>query len=111
MHFTDRQEGRVAVVAVGGRLDAAGAPLLEKHLNHLATAARPRVVVDCGELEYVSSAGLRVFLAASKQIREADGAFALANMAKIVREIFDIAGFSAIIAIHGTVAESVQACG
>lgn len=111
MHFTDRQEGRVAVVAAGGRMEAAGAPLMEQHLRHLAAEGRTRVVVDCADLEYVSSAGLRVFLAAARQAGNDQGAFALANMPKRVREIFDIAGFSAIIPIFNTVAEAVQACG
>ncbi len=111
MHFTDRQEAGVTVVAAGGRMDSIGAPLLEQHMNHLLAAGKNRVVVDCAELEYVSSAGLRVFLAAAKQIRNAQGAFALANMSKGVREIFDIAGFSTIIAIYATVAEAVKACG
>ena len=110
MHFTDRKEGEVTVVAAGGRLDSAGAPLMEQHLGQLLAAGERRIVIDCTDLYYVSSAGLRVFLAAAKQIRNAQGGFALACLKKEVREIFDIAGFSTIISIYDAVADAARAC-
>jgi anti-anti-sigma factor len=67
------------------------------------------VAVDCTEMEYISSAGLRVLLVAAKHNRAAGNRLALAALRDNPREVFEICGFAAIFAIYPTVAAAVAA--
>ena len=58
------------------------------------------VIIDCGALDYVSSAGLRVFLLAARASQRAGIPFALCALKPAVREVFELSGFSRIITVH-----------
>jgi anti-anti-sigma factor len=86
-----------------GRLDFGAAAEFQKHVEEaIARAGRApaAVIVDCAALEYVSSAGLRVFLMAARTAKPAGVLFAVCALQPSVREVFDISGFSRIIEVH-----------
>jgi anti-anti-sigma factor len=94
---------RITLVIPQGRLDFGAAPDLEKRLQEVLTAvagAPSAVIVDCGALEYVSSAGLRVFLIALRNAQRAGISFGLCALTPAVREVFDLSGFSRIITVY-----------
>jgi anti-sigma B factor antagonist len=97
--------GDIDVIAPHGRLDATTAIEIEAQLNSLIDAARLKLVVSLEELEYISSSGLRVFLASLKKIRKQHGDLRLAGLQTQVKEVFDMAGFSGLF----TIAEDEQA--
>lgn len=87
-----------------GRLDFSAAAPFQQHLEQ-ALAAAPKaaagaVIVDCGALDYVSSAGLRVFLQIARASQRAGIAFALSTLQPAVREVFELSGFSRMIPVH-----------
>ena len=91
------------LVIAEGRLDFGAAAAFQKHLERaLAGAgdAAARVLVDCAGLEYVSSAGLRVFLLGAKTAQRAGVAFALCALRPPVREVVELSGFGRIIAVY-----------
>ena len=95
--------GLSTLVIPVGRLDFGAAPGFEKRMQEIFAAARPppsAVIVDCAALEYVSSAGLRVFLLAARSAQRAGVSFALCSLMPAVREVFDLSGFSRIIAVY-----------
>ena len=67
------------------------------------------MVLDCSQLDYVSSAGLRVFLITAKRLSKVDGKLALSALTEQVREVFDIAGFSSIFRIYPSRREALAA--
>ena len=83
-------------VALDGRLDTITAPELEGFLgdNYNGTTS---IVIDCEGLTYVSSAGLRVLLAAQKKMK---GAMKLRNVCELVMEVFEMTGFADILVIE-----------
>jgi anti-anti-sigma factor len=86
-----------------GRLDFDAAPGFQQALERVLGAAgkAPAVlIIDGAALEYVSSAGLRAFLLAAKAAQRAGVAFALCTLQPAVREVFELSGFSQIMAIH-----------
>jgi anti-anti-sigma factor len=94
---------RATVVVAEGRLDFGAAAKFQKELERVlatAAAAPASVVVDCAALEYVSSAGLRVFLLAAKISQRGSVAFTLCALQPAVREVMDVSGFSRVIAVH-----------
>ena len=90
--------GAVVTMKIIGRLDTATAPALEKEIDGCAAGVQ-ELVLDCGELEYVSSAGLRVILKAQKQMN-AQGSMKLTHVSETVMEVFDITGFADILNIE-----------
>ncbi|MBS0578808.1 MAG: STAS domain-containing protein [Proteobacteria bacterium] len=96
--------GTTTVVLPEGRLDFGAAAAFEKQLTE-ALAGRggvaPRtVILDGSGLEYVSSAGLRAILLAARGAQRSGVAFSLCALKPAVREVFDLSGFSRIIAVH-----------
>ena len=82
------------VIALEGRLDTVTAPKLEEEVNANLEGIT-ELVFDFAKLEYISSAGLRVFLAAQK-IMNKQGSLTICNTSDEVKEIFDVTGFSDI---------------
>jgi anti-anti-sigma factor len=107
--------GTTTVVVAEGRLDFGAAAAFQKEIERVlaAAAAGPApVVVDCAGLEYVSSAGLRVFLLAAKLSQRGSVRFALCTLQPAVREVMDLSGFSRIIAVHADRATALaRVCG
>ena len=81
---------------------------LEHRLEAVSKLAEKNIVIDCSELHYISSSGLRVFLMALKKISAAGGRFRLCSLQDNIREIFEIAGFNTIFSIFGTVDEATK---
>jgi anti-anti-sigma factor len=95
--------GSTTVVIPEGRLDFGTAAAFEKQLQDVLTGAGTapvRVIIDGAALDYVSSAGLRAILLAARGSQKAGIAFALCALRPAVREVFELSGFSSIIAIH-----------
>ncbi len=86
-----------------GRLDFSAAAGFEKQLEQVlagAGTAPAGVIMDCAALEYVSSAGLRVFLLAARSSQRAGISFALCALKPAVQEVFELSGFSRIITVY-----------
>ena len=83
-------------VALEGRLDTTTAPEFESFLrtNYDGTGS---IIIDCKKLAYISSAGLRVLLAAQKRTK---GSMKLTNVCELVMEVFEMTGFADILVIE-----------
>ena len=90
--------GTVTALKITGRLDTSTAPALEAEIDGCVVGVR-ELVLDCGALEYVSSAGLRVILKAQK-LMNAQGSMKLTGVNKTIMEVFDITGFADILTIE-----------
>ena len=83
-------------VTLEGRLDTTTAPALDDLLTKNLMCVNT-LVIDCKELVYVSSAGLRVLLTAHKKMK---GAMKLVGVQELVMEVFEITGFVDILVIE-----------
>ena len=97
MKITKRVNGTALDIALEGRLDTTTAPELERELKDSMDAA-DTLTLDFGNLEYISSAGLRVLLGAHKAMGK-KGGLKVVNVNEIVKEVFDVTGFSDILTI------------
>ena len=86
----------ILTVALDGRLDTTTAPELEKCLSENGDGTGS-LVIDCEKLSYISSAGLRVLLAAQKKNK---GAMKLVHVCELVMEVFEMTGFADILVIE-----------
>jgi anti-sigma B factor antagonist len=92
--FNDRR-GDAVIVRLDGSLDTSTAPDAQTHLDAIANDSPALVVVDLQDVDYLSSAGLRVLLSTAKKLRP-HGALRLFGLNPTVRDVFDISGFSMI---------------
>jgi anti-anti-sigma factor len=91
------QEGNVSVLSPRGRIDSSTSPEVERACDEQIARGASRLLFDLAHVDYVSSAGLRVFLVAGKKAQRAGGRIALCNLHPTVREILAIAGFDRIL--------------
>ena len=87
-----------AVIEIVGRLDTTTAPALEKAINE-AIGDVKNLILDVKAMEYISSAGLRVLLAAQKKMQKI-GSMKLTNVCDAVMEVFEMTGFADILVIE-----------
>ena len=98
MTINKNLEGTVLTFAVEGRIDTTTAPDLEKELKgSLGNASE--LIIDFKDVEYISSAGLRVLLSAQK-IMNKQGSMKLIGVSEDIMEIFEVTGFSDILTIE-----------
>ena len=98
MTITKKQNGSTLEIALEGRLDTMTAPELEAELSSSMKGA-DSLVLDFSQLNYISSAGLRVLLSAHKVMSAKDG-MKVTNVNEIVQEVFDVTGFADILDIE-----------
>jgi anti-sigma B factor antagonist len=99
------------VLAISGYLDAHTAPSFESAIEGQIRAGHMRLVIDCSQLTYISSAGLGVFMSFLEEIREQGGDLKLAAITPKVFQVFDVLGFPQLFDIKESVDEAVAAFG
>ena len=99
MNVEIRKENAKTFVKLTGRLDTTNADQFQKDIAPLMEEAKPDYEIDCTDMEYTSSQGLRIFLMLQKAVSSKGGAMVMTNMKPQVKEVFDITGFSNIIRI------------
>ena len=85
-------------IEVVGRLDTITAPALEKAINE-SIANIENLILDFADVEYISSAGLRVLLGAQKKMQKI-GSMKVINVCESVMEVFEMTGFADILVIE-----------
>ena len=98
MTINKQMNGTALTLALEGRLDTITSPELEAELKASLPGA-DSLILDFSKLDYISSAGLRVLLAAHKTM-SVKGGLKVRNANEIVREVFDVTGFADILTIE-----------
>lgn len=102
------EEGSVHVVSIDGRVDATTTPTVEKKLEGLLKIAN-KILIDASEINYLSSAGMRLFLSMTKKMQAEGKQVVFFNMTDDVMEIIKMAGFERILKIFPSKKEAVKA--
>ena len=96
------------LLRIAGRLDAPSTPILEKDMQSLLDGGQLYFLLDFTEVEYLSSAGMRLLLSVTKKLKPKGGLLCLFSLGEEVREIIKMAGFEKILAISETEAEALK---
>ncbi len=106
--IAQRELQNVNVLELKGYLDAHTAPRLEEAFMTLLKGQRYRIVVNCRDLSYISSAGLGVFMAFIEDVRKHEGDIKLSNLSPKVYNVFDLLGFPLLYDILPDESEAVR---
>lgn len=93
------------IVRITGRLDSLTSPELEGWVDDCIEPLKGNLIMDFAQLEYISSAGLRVILNISKIMQKHGSKFSICNAQEHVREVFEISGFDSIIPLYKSMDE------
>lgn len=104
---TAERDGLI-VISLEGYLDAYTAPQFEETLQTEIKSGRCRLIVDCGKLTYISSAGLGVFMSFIEEIREQGGDIKICDLVPKVRHTFEILGFQDIFDLLSDIPSAIQ---
>ena len=99
MEIKQSEDTGVITFGLKGSLDSNSSPEFEEQLLSAVDGGANRILVDFGELEYISSAGLRVLNKASKKLKHVEGKIVLYHVEDYIREVFEIAGFDLFLPI------------
>ena len=97
MEISEKSEQGCLLMVLTGRLDGNSSPATQERVLRVIERGDKKLLLDLAGVDYVNSAGLRIFMMAAKKIKVAGGKLALCGMTPNVRELFDIAGFLTLI--------------
>jgi anti-sigma B factor antagonist len=99
---------QVSVIKVGGFIDTTTSSEVERALHSLLKQNRFNVIIDLGNVDYISSAGWGIFISEIKSIREQNGDLKLVRMIPDVYEIFELLEFHHILDVYDAVEDAVR---
>ena len=102
MNIKSEKVQNFTVLRIEGRIDTVRSSVLENEINQLFNNGEKNLILNCKEMNYISSSGLRVFLVAQKKAIALNGKLMLCNMQSGIQEIFRISGFSNLFKIFET---------
>ena len=97
MEIQTSKQNDVEIVSLNGELDTNTSLEAETHLNELRAAGVKKILLNFAELDFISSAGLRVLLANAQELINVGGELRVCNLNADVQEVFDISGFSTLL--------------
>jgi anti-anti-sigma factor len=93
MKINIQRNGDEVVVALNGELDTVTTAQIGEELNRIIEMASNQLIIDCKDLEYISSSGLRFFMQLKRHSEQLNGTVTLKNLNDDVKEVFRISGF------------------
>jgi anti-sigma B factor antagonist len=109
MDIIEEHQSGINIFKLNGRLDSNTSQGFEKKIFQAIDDGSKNMIIDFKNLEYISSAGLRVILKATKALKREEGKMMLCDMQDYVKEVFEIAGFDSFLPIVGTMDDALQA--
>lgn len=108
MQISIKATDEVKVLEFEGHLDTQTSPDAQEQMIELIEKGEKKILVHFGKLDYISSAGLRILLIAAKQLKAAGGELRLCCLNEVVKEVFDISGFTTIFNVFGSESEGLE---
>jgi anti-sigma B factor antagonist/stage II sporulation protein AA (anti-sigma F factor antagonist) len=98
----------ICVLRPRGRLDSATGPAFDEEVGRTIAGGANKLLLDMGELQFISSAGLRTVLHAAKQMKSLGGQLVLCSLNEQIKEVFEVSGFTRFLDISSSHEEAVS---
>ena len=108
MEITTRDVNDVKVVQIEGELDTGSSPNAQNQLDQLRGQGVKKILLDLTNLDFISSAGLRVLLATAQELKEDGGDLRVCSLNREIKEVFDISGFSTLLMVFDNEAKALS---
>ncbi len=104
----ERQNSAITILDISGRIDAATSSQIEEELGKKLDTGVTTLILNMKDLNYISSSGLRVILAALKRVKAKGGTIALADLQPGPGEVFKMTGFDRLFPISASVEQALE---
>ncbi len=101
-------ENGICIVELNGKIDSYNSADFEVLLNSAIEDNSNKIIIDCKELTYISSSGLRIMLQGLKKLTSINGKFAISGLNENITEVFKIAGFANIFKIYDNLNSAIE---
>lgn len=108
MEILETREGDALVLAVTGRADTVSSPIFEESVMANLEAGEIKLVLQLENLDYISSAGLRVILLTAKRIADLGGSLTLCGLQETVEKVLEVSGFLSLLRVADTLEDALQ---
>ena len=98
----------VTIVRCTGNLDTNTSIEAQEYVNKLIEDGASKLLIDLANVDFVSSAGLRILLATAKRLGGSEGGLRITGLNDVVNEVFEISGFSTILDVFASEEEALQ---
>ncbi len=105
--YTEQRDG-ASIVNLKGRVDASTSGQIHEKIMDEIEGGCNKIIIDFSEVSYISSAGLRVLIYASKAMVKSSGAFSICSVSKNIEKILQISGLTGLFDIHADVESSLN---
>lgn len=109
MEITTRTDNNVLIVDFEGRLDTQTSGSAADRMDEITAAGNKNILLNLDKLEFISSAGLRVFLRTAKQLGASGGNMKACSPNGVVKEIMEISGFDSLFDLHDSEHAALEA--
>lgn len=109
MEISEQREGNIIVLSPVGRVNNDTSRAFQTKLLSCVGSTATKILINFSGVEYISAAGLRALMMASKQSKATNGRLAIAGRTPMVKEIFTISRFSLVVQVFDTIAEAITA--
>lgn len=109
MAVTSERQNGTLIARVDGRVDGSNAREFQTELESTIDESARIVILDLGQLSYISSAGLRVILMIARTLQRREAKFGICSLSEPIREVFQISGFDKIISTHDSQEDALAA--
>jgi anti-sigma B factor antagonist len=99
MEIAEKMMGNVIIISISGRIDTITSKELDTKLNEIREENAKKIILNLAKVDYISSVGLRVLLAALKRQRQNQGSMTLVSLQPFVQNVFKITGLDKIFQI------------
>jgi len=107
MDIFEEKQNDISIFKLKGSLDSNTSPGFEEKILAAINDGSNKLVVDFKDVDYISSAGLRVLNLASKKLKHNEGKIVLCSVEDYIREVFEIAGFDLFLPIVGSMDDAL----
>ena len=108
MDIIEKRLNEIIIFKINGNLNSNTSPELEDKIFEAIKNDSKNMILDFENLDYISSAGLRVIMKAAKNLKKSEGMIVLCSMQDYVKEVFEIAGFDAYLPIVHTMDDALN---
>jgi len=108
MEIIQENNNEIEIFSIKGSLDSNTSPEFESQIYVALEKGRRKLILNLEDLEYISSAGIRVMLKTTKDLKRMEGNIVLCSLQDYVREVFDIAGFDGYLNIENDLDDAMN---
>ncbi len=108
MDIIEKRLNEIIIFKLNGNLNSNTSPELEDKIFEAIKNESKNMILDFEDLDYISSAGLRVIMKTAKNLKQSEGMIVLCSMQDYVKEVFEIAGFDAYLPIFSNMDDALN---